>query len=251
MPDVNITYGSQGEPILKEYFKNTATVLWAEYERSRGQENSTDIGTNREHFCRNFLAKVLPLKLKVTKGEIIDTRNNSTGQLDVVIIRDDAPAITYGEIETYLAEGVFSVIEVKSNLTSAELGKAARTLSRVKDLTINGGAVIASGPVLNRPLRIVFAYEGATWDTIKNEINTSGWADVFDLIVILNRGILIKKGLLLNWENDDVFALANGKPAALGFLYYYLVQYSSTFVGRSLNIGGYFEPINRWNANDI
>lgn len=74
---------------------------------------------------------------------------------------------------------------------------------------------------------------------------------VFDPIVILNRGILIKTGLLLNWENDDVFALANGKPAALGFLYYYLVQYSSTFVGRSLNISGYFELINRWNANNI
>ena len=78
MPDVNITYGSQGEPILKEYFKNTATVLWAEYERSRGQENSTDIGTNREHFCRNFLAKVLPLKLKVTKG------GNQAGSTDEV-----------------------------------------------------------------------------------------------------------------------------------------------------------------------
>jgi len=250
MQDVNITYGPQREPILKEYFNNTANVLWAEYERSRGQNSSTNLGTNREHFCRNFLSKVLPLKLKVTKGEIIDTRDNSTGQLDVIIIRDDAPAITYGEVETYLAEGVFGVIEVKSNLTTDELGRAANTLSRVKTLQPTSSVVISSGPVLTRPLRIVFAYEGATWETLKSEINTRGWNDLFDLIVILNRGILINKGLLLNWNNEDNFAVVNGRAAALGFLYYHLVQYSLTFVGRGLNLSGYFEPINRWNNND-
>ena len=247
MPDVNITYGPQREPILKEYFNNTANVLLAEYKRSRGQNSSTDLGTNREHFCRNFLSKVLPLKLKVTKGEIIDTKDNSTGQLDVIIIRDDAPAITYGEAETYLVEGVFSVIEVKSNLTTDELERAANTLSRVKALEPICGAIISSGPVLARPLRIVFAYEGATWETLKDEINTRGWSDLFDLIVILNRGILINKGLLLKWNNAESFAVAYGGAAALGFLYYHLIQYSSTFVGRSLNLGGYFEPINRWN----
>lgn len=235
---------------MKEYFKSTASVLLAEYARSSGQDSSTDLGTNREHFCRNFLAKVLPLKLKVTKGEIIDTENHSTGQLDVILIRDDAPAITYGEIETYLAEGVFAVIEVKSNLTTNELERAANSLSRVKDLCINSGAAITSGPVLGRPLRIVFAYEGATWETLKREINTRGWNDIFDIIVILNRGVLIRRGLLLNWNGNEVFAVANGKAAALGLLYYHLIQYSSTFVGRSLNLSGYFEPINRWGGDD-
>ena len=151
---------------------------------------------------------------------------------------------------TYLAEGVFSVIEVKSNLTTAELARAAATLGRVKALQTIGGAFISSGPVLGRPLRLIFAYEGATWDTLESQIKTNGWNDLFDLIVILNKGILISKGLLLKWEEDKTYVVANGKAAALGFLYYHLVQYSSTFVGRSLNLSGYFEPINRWNDND-
>ncbi len=160
------------KPILYSYFQKTADVLLAEYNRSKEQNASDNIGKNREYFCRDFLKKVLPTKLSTVSGEIWDSKNNRTGQLDVLIIRDDAPSLNIGSDNIYLAEGVFSVIEVKSNLTREKLVEAKETLTKVVNLEVTKSSTqIFITPILDRPLRVVFAYEGATWDTIKDEIN--------------------------------------------------------------------------------
>jgi len=233
--------------ILYDYFRKSADVLLAEYERSKGQEASANIGYNRELFCNKFLSRVLPPRLTVRRGEIWDSQGNRTGQLDVVILRDDTPSLTFGEANTFLAEGVFGAIEVKSNLTTTKLQEALTTLNRVKALSLSGdGAMITVGPVLNRPLRCVFAYEGAEWKTLLRELAKSENAAVADLICILNSGALISRGLLLNWEGDAPFYVCEGKAASLAWLYFHLVSYSTSFMGRTLSIVQYFEPLNGW-----
>ena len=237
-------------PILYEYFRDSADVLLAEYERSKGQEAAANIGYNRELFCNKFLARVLPPRLTLRRGEIWDSQGNRTGQLDTVILRDDTPSLTFGEADTYLAEGVFGVVEVKSNLTTAKLQEALTTLKRVKSLNpTGGGAMITSGPVLSRALRCVFAYEGASWETLLQELIKPENNDVADLICVLNRGALIAKGLLLNWEGDAPFLRCDGRAASLAWLYFHLVSYSTSFMGRSLSIVQYFEPLNGWTDN--
>ena len=236
-------------PILYEYFKKTAEVLLKEYERSKEQQSPANIGANREIFCSKFLSRVLPPRLKVTKGEIWDSEWHHTGQLDIIIIRDDAPALTFGEVETYLAEGIFGVIEVKSNLDKTKLEEAGESLKKVSELKIvNPGAMISSGPVLDRPLRVVFAYDGAKWGTILDEIWEKSWEELFDLICILNQGVLVKKGRLLEWSGPEEFRAIKGSAAALGFLYFYLVSYGSSFLGRSLNLSSYFESLSNWGS---
>lgn len=234
-------------PILYDYFKKSVEVLLAEYERSKDQEASANVGYNRELFCNKFLSRVLPPRLTVRRGEIWDSQGNKTGQLDVVILRDDTPSLTFGEADTFLAEGVFGVIEVKSNLTKTKLQEALTTLKRVKSLKHSGdGAMITAGPILNRPLRCVFAYEGATWETLLQELSQSKNDDIADLICILERGAIISRGLLLKWENIAPFYVCNGKAASLAWLYFHLVSYSTSFLGRALTISHYFEPLNGW-----
>lgn len=237
------------KPILYSYFKKTADVLLAEYNRSKEQSASDNVGKNREYFCKEFLSKVLPTKLSIKSGEIWDSQNNKTGQLDVVILRDDAPSLNFGSDNIYLAEGVFGVIEVKSNLTRKKLKEAGEALSKVFNLKINIRSQISTGAKLNRPIRIIFAYEGATWDTIIDEINKKSWAEIFDLICILNRGVLLKKGRLLNWQHKKEFLTIDSKSACLGYLYLYLVSYGSGFLGRSIELNPYFEPFDNWNDN--
>jgi hypothetical protein len=235
-------------PILYSYFENTKNVLKAHYERSTAQEASTNLGRNREFFCSDFLAKVLPPKLQIASGEIWDSANFKTGQLDVIITRDDAPALNFGTDNTYLAEGVFAAIEVKSNLTRDKFVEAGNTLKKVQQLTINtSGGVIMVGEQLQRPLRIVFAFTGATSPTLLEEINNKGWGDLFDLICILDRGVLVKKGGLMEWADPSQFAEVKGGAAALGFMYFYLVTYGGGFIGRNINLGPYFNPIGNWN----
>lgn len=237
------------KPILYSYFKKTADVLLAEFERSKEQNASANLGRNREIFCKEFLSKVLPPKLSIKSGEIWDASNNKTGQLDVVILRDDGPSLHIASDNIYLAEGVFGVIEVKSNLTREKLIEAGESLSKVANLKINIGAVISSGPMLDRPLRIIFAYDGATWETIIDEISKKNWIEIFDLICILNRGVLVRKGRILNWDSEQEFTVVNSKSAALGYLYLYLVSYGTSFLGRGLILNPYFEPFNNWVDN--
>lgn len=234
-------------PILYDYFKKSADVLLAQYERTKEQQASANIGYNRELFCNNFLSRVLPPRLMIRRGEIWDAEGRKTGQLDVVILRDDTPSLTFGEADAFLVEGVLGVIEVKSNLTKEKLQESLTTLKRVKSLKELGGVrTLAAGPVLKRPLRCIFAYEGATWQTLLQELSKPENNDVADLICILKRGAIISRGLLLQWEDNTPFYVCDGKAASLAWLYFHLVSYSTSLLGRSLTIVPYFEPLNGW-----
>src|SRR5574340_753926 len=124
-----------GRPVVFDYFKQSADVLLSDYRRSRQEGASDDIGANREHFCSEFLSRVLPSRIRVNQGgEIIDSQNHRTGQLDIILTRDDTPILHYGTRETFLSEGAFAVIQVKSNLTSGNLATDLSALGRVRTL---------------------------------------------------------------------------------------------------------------------
>lgn len=234
------------KPILYDFFYKKTEALLALYNLSGEQKSSINIGDNREIFLNKFLKGSLPKKLSIEKGEIWDKKGNKTEQLDSIIIRDDCPALDFEGKNVYLAEGVFAVIEIKSNLDSTQLKRAGKTLERVKNLETKDRAVITTGAHLNRPLRLVFSYKGAKWDTLKSVIDQNNWTDLFDMICILGKGVIISKGGLFGWDSDHDFYLLESKAAPVAFLYYYLVSYGSSFVARSVNITSYFEPMNSW-----
>jgi len=164
---------------------------------SKNQKASTNLGNNRENFVNDFLSIVLPLKLKVKSGEIIDSNNFKTGQLDTIIIRDDAPSLDFGGKNTYLAEGVFAVIEIKSNLTREKLLEAKNSLQKIEKLLIPSPTITAGGYNLGRPLRILFAYTGSSWETITKILDEEKCNDLFDLIAILDKGVFLTKNRLV------------------------------------------------------
>lgn len=234
------------KPILYDFFYKKTEALLALYNLSGEQKSSINIGDNREIFLNKFLKGSLPRKLSIEKGEIWDKKGNKTEQLDSIIIRDDCPALDFEGKNVYLAEGVFAVIEIKSNLDSRQLKRAGKTLERVKELDINNSAIITTGHHLNRPLRLVFSYKGAKWDTLKSVIDQNNWTDLFDMICILGKGLIISKGGLFEWDTNDKFYLLESSAAPIAFLYHYLVSCGSSFVAHSINITSYFEPLNSW-----
>lgn len=236
-------------PVLYKYFEKQADEILAAYQKSKLQAASANVGENRELFCEQFLKRVLPPKLNVAKGgEAWDSKGSTSGQLDVLIYRDDSARLYFGESNTYLAEGLFAVIEVKSFLNREKLREAVSTLRRVKELSIVPSSLaMISGPTLDRPLRLVFAYESANWENLADELKQTDNFDTADLISVLNRGVLATKGRLLTWESDSQFTVVNSKAAALAWLYYYLYSYGTSFLATSPGLGSYFTPINAWN----
>lgn len=235
------------KPVIYNYFKDASDVLLAQYVMSKGQKASANSGHNREIFCNQFLSHILPHSLSNHRGEIWDSQGNRTGQLDIVLIRDDVPILSFGGADTILAEGAFAVIEVKSNLTREKLIEAIETLRKVKDLKLGRvvSASLGAGPTLDRPLRCIFSYESATWDTITSEINKPENVGIADLICVLDKGVVISRGLL-NWDNDNPFFIINGSAAAIAFLYLHLASYSANFIGKVIDLIPYFQPLNEW-----
>ncbi len=238
-------------PMFYDYFKTSADVLLAQYTRSKGQNASANLGYNRELFCDQFLKRVLPSRLGVDRGEIWDSLGNKTGQLELILTRDDSPRLTYDAgADTFLAEGVMGVIEVKSNLTRDKLTEALQTLKLVNCLQPKNTEFFSAGYSLDRPLRIIFSYEGATWRTLLEELIEPENNGIVDLVCILNRGVMFSRGLIMQWPEDKPFFIVNGKPASLAFLYRYLVAYGSSFLGRWIDLGPYFDPYNGWDNSE-
>jgi len=241
------------KPVLYDYFDSMADELLSRYNRTKLQKSSENMGENREIFLNNFLEICLPNKLCVKVGEIWDKKGYKTGQIDTIITRNDCPSLLFGRRNVYLAEGIFAIIEVKTKLSREKLIEAGEKLEEVKALNVDFGLTMTSGPVSERPLRLVFAYEGATWKTIEDEIIKRKWEKLFDMICILKRGTLIsafkdKKiyRLFGDTEEGECFLIASGKASALGFLYYFLISYGLAFLARSINIHQYFDPISFW-----
>lgn len=224
-------------PLLYNYFNEKSKLMLAEYNISKQQGSYNNLGKNRELICSEFLRKVLPQKLKVTSGEIWDYNKKKTGQIDIIILREDAPALDFGQSNSFLAEGVYAVIEVKSNLTKTKLKEAGESLKKVQELNINS---------TSKPLKILFAYIGNNLEIIEKNMFELQYDDNFDLICILNKGIILKKGLIINWQNDSKFCIIKSKATALSFLYALLVNQSYNYLRNPINLQPYFEPIPKW-----
>jgi hypothetical protein len=234
-------------PVLYDYFDKKADALLVLSKLNTIQRSSINIGDNREIFLNKFLKQSLPNKLIVKEGEIWDQKGNKTDQLDTIIVRDDCPCLDFGGKDVFLIEGIFAVIEIKSNLDSRELNRAGETLERVKNLNISSrGVAIRSSVSLDRPLRIVFSYNGINWNRLRKLIVQNNWEDLFDLICILGKGVIFSKGRLVSWNTKHNLYLLENKSASLAFLYYYLVLYGSSVLVRNINITPYFEPLNSW-----
>ncbi|MDO8582042.1 MAG: hypothetical protein Q7S16_04150 [bacterium] len=245
------------KPTLLEYFEQKSKTLLASFELSKQQNASLNLGNNRENFVKDFLRIVLPPRLKnIYDGEIIDKDGKKTGQLDLLIIRDDAPCIDYGGSNSYLAEGVFAVIEIKSNLDKEKLLEAKKTLEKVSSLSINPSSVILGSAHIGRPLRILFAYSGSELHTLFSNLSEENAFDVFDLVCVLDKGVIISRGRLLNAsfdkQNKDQTTghnfIIKGNASALGFLYYYLVQCGTSFSVGSISVENYFQPLSQWGS---
>jgi hypothetical protein len=254
-----MTEAKAQKPLLYEYFKKYTKILMEWHTLSQEQNASDNMGRNREMFCNAFLSNVLPERFSIRTGEIWDSKGHRTGQLDTIVVRDDMPSLAMFlsplASNVYLAEGVFAVIEVKSNLTRAKLKESLATLRKVAKLELyHEGLAIIHDPesrlFLDRPLRCIFAYEGASWNTIVDELNKPENRDIVDVVAVLERGVLLSNDLFFRQKDEKVmFNILSGEASALAMLYFYIATYSSSFIARQVSVRPYFEPFNEWAEN--
>lgn len=184
-------------PPLQQHFQAQADILMSIARASDIEIYvSNNDSANREAFCRLFLSSHLPPGFRVTTGEIIDSYNNNTGQLDVVIVNDECPRLTFdgsgSVIAPILADYVLGVVEVKTTLGTESLKKALSQIRHVKALmpshetldTPDGQIIV--DPLCGKIVTGIFAFSAT--DGIKNNLQdiVESFPNVADFIVLPN-----------------------------------------------------------------
>lgn len=150
--------------VTRDYFKKQSRLLQSQYEGSATNHRG-DTGTNREHILANWLEKHLP---KATTpelgGQIIDSKEQITDQIDIVLYNDNVPRFGGNPKSYYFTEGVIAAIQVKSKITSSELSSAIDNLDSVKKCKLRPSSGFTFGQPSENILTGIFAFELNTHD---------------------------------------------------------------------------------------
>ncbi|MCX5864867.1 MAG: hypothetical protein NTW42_07315 [Deltaproteobacteria bacterium] len=166
-------------------------------------------GSVAEVVVRAFLREYLPPDNRVGEGEIIDSKEHISTQLDIVITNPNHPYINdLKEPGLFLIEGVAAAGEVKTNLNSKDIDTLIQSCISYKNLQIihQAGTQIYSNDsdikrfIDHRPY-FVFAFESQiTIETIHSKLddyyaeNNTPVENQIDAVFCLDRGAIINFG---------------------------------------------------------
>lgn len=120
-----------------DYVKHAARRLIAEFGFSSGAGTPGLVGAAKESPARKQLANLLPSRVCVGSGLVVDSQARVSKQQDIVVYEDVCPVFTHDETAEatyYPVEGVMSAGEVKSALGRAELADVFEKSRSVKIL---------------------------------------------------------------------------------------------------------------------
>ena len=121
------------DKILKNIFDNLESSLKNEM-RIRIQHNLED-GKYREYLVKRILSKIVPSKYEITNGFVIDSQNNKSDEMDIIIYDKSYVPPFFDETYTVVPiESVIAVIQVKTTLTWEQLGKSIDNLNSIDKL---------------------------------------------------------------------------------------------------------------------
>jgi hypothetical protein len=155
----------------------------SEIQRSNLFSHMGDRGEFREKIVERFLRPFLPPHYGLAPGEVFASDGQQSAQVDIVIYDAIFSTVLYRTGTRYLfpAESIFGSIEVKSNLSRAELETACINVASIKGLNRQrtdsldilphfrlglGVGLSGGGDFRNPYLGFVFGYHGATAETV-------------------------------------------------------------------------------------
>ena len=107
--------------LLLEHLKNNKEALLTYSDVISIAKHAVNLGTARESLIANFLKQNLPEYISYHTGEVFDSVDNRSGQIDIVLHPITAPKINlYNAINIFPSESVLAAIEIKSNLTTGK-----------------------------------------------------------------------------------------------------------------------------------
>ncbi|MCF6236327.1 MAG: hypothetical protein L3J70_08175 [Gammaproteobacteria bacterium] len=121
-----------------DFFNDLAKEVIDNFAKAGKATTPALVGTARENEIRLKLEKLLPAKVAIATGCIIDSYGNTSTQTDIILYeRDQCPIFSINDTPeaTYIpCEGTVAIGEIKSTLTTRDLKDAINKIKRVKEL---------------------------------------------------------------------------------------------------------------------
>jgi hypothetical protein len=169
-------------------------------------------GSSLEEVVRQFLREYLPATLDVSTGVVVDSKGNISRQIDVIISDAAKTPIFYRSRDTRVipVEGVYSVMEVKADLTTQELERAFENMRSVRKLQkiayeVDSGPITKWKMLYGRTWQMwpinyfVFAFDSSPLDKLGSLLakrytdeRLPEWERI-DTICVLNRGVILNQ----------------------------------------------------------
>ena len=145
---------------LNEYGKITEIV-----------KHKTVIGSTREAIISGFLSQNLPKFVEFYTGEVFDSNDNESGQIDIILNPITSPKLhLYSSINLFPAESVLAAIEIKSVLDMQKLEEALNNCSKLKNLKVlrNKSQTSVELPIVDNQKipYIIFCFKSSKKNTI-------------------------------------------------------------------------------------
>jgi len=153
--------------------------------------SSASKGSERAAFIDNFLSQVLTPQFRFGDGDATDLNDQRSGQLDVVIEYPWVPSLPIvgsNKPRLYLAEGIASVIEVKSDI-AAQWNEVLHTANNLAPLKRNYSSGITAGaPPLDRIPLFAVGYVG--WKKLETLEKHLAEGPI-DGILVIDQGLFV------------------------------------------------------------
>ena len=132
-----------GKHDLERLIQQASAEMTAEYERirARAREDPGTAGDQGELNWAGLLRKWLPKSFHVvTKGRIIFSNGEASGQMDVLVLSPGYPSGLFDK-NLYLAAGVLAAFECKNTLRRQHIGRAVQASAALGRLSRADGSV--------------------------------------------------------------------------------------------------------------
>lgn len=161
--------------MLHKYFEDISSELERKSQSVREyfKTHKPSAGANREGMVASFLEDYLPNRYAISSGLILSKGGDFSNQADIIVADKMSNSPLFGENneKIWLAEAVYSLIEVKTQLTPSTLRDSLDKCQRFKSLPRDFASDFGRQNI-KESLFVLWAFEGPSPETIKQHVES-------------------------------------------------------------------------------
>lgn len=266
--------------LIQKHLKHYETSLASNFTLSSITTHGSSKGSAREIVIKDFLNTNLPSNLDITSGQIFDSKDNISSQVDIIIYSKHSLKLNFGKEQDMVPiDSTLALIECKSSLKTGSMTDGNINLKTTLDACVKSKGLIRINPIgiddgyltqgnipdvlrqlveketgmcatMKKTPFLIFAFDGPKESALRESLYeymmeyNVGLDDMPDLITVLNKGYYLVKnnGFLIRKAPRNVHYSAGVKEsgALLGF-YLYLVK-----IAESQKLSKNFFPLQQY-----